>query len=102
MPGPTKQTSEIAEGYRDSARPETIARTSASRCRSRSIADALEKEEKPITYVAQNNQYDIDFLLALARRAGYVIFVKEEERKDKRVIKPRRLYFGPSDAKQPG
>lgn len=62
---------------------------------------SLEKEEK-ITYLAQNNQYDIDFLLALARRAGYVIFVKEEERKDKRVIKPRRLYFGPSDAKQPG
>ena len=61
---------------------------------------SLEKEEK-ITYLAQNNQYDIDFLLALARRVGYVIFVKEEELKDKRVIKPRRLYFGPSDAKQP-
>ena len=61
---------------------------------------SLEKEEK-ITYLAQNNQYDIDFLLALARRAGYVIFVKEKQLKDNRVIKPRRLYFGPSDAKQP-
>ena len=62
--------------------------------------NSIEKEEK-ITYLAQNNQYDIDFLLALARRIGYVVFVKEEERKKKRVVKPRRLYFGPSDAKHP-
>ena len=63
--------------------------------------NALEKEEQ-ITYVAQNSQYDIDFLLALAaRRIGYVVFVKEEEQENKRVVKPRRLYFGPSDAKHP-
>jgi phage protein D len=62
--------------------------------------NSIEKEEK-ITYLAQNNQYDIDFLLALARRIGYVVFVKEEERKKDRVVKPRRLYFGPSDAKHP-
>ena len=62
--------------------------------------NSIEKEEK-ITYLAQNNQYDIDFLLALARRIGYVVFVKEEERKKNRVVKPRRLYFGPSDAKHP-
>jgi uncharacterized protein len=62
--------------------------------------NSIEKEEK-ITYLAQNNQYDIDFLLALARRVGYVVFVKEEEREKKRVVKQRRLYFGPSDAKQP-
>jgi phage protein D len=30
-----------------------------------------------------------------------VVFVKEEERKKNRVVKPRRLYFGPSDAKHP-
>jgi phage protein D len=52
--------------------------------------NSIEKEKK-ITYLAQNNQYDIDFLLALARRIGYVVFVK-----------PRRLYFGPSDANHPG
>jgi len=59
-------------------------------------------EEKPLDYVAQNNQYDIDFLLARARRIGYVIFIKEEERERGRVVKPRRLYFGPSDANHPG
>jgi phage protein D len=58
--------------------------------------------EKEIEYVAQNNQYDIEFLLARARRIGYVIFVKEEEREKGKVVKPRRLYFGPSDTKQPG
>jgi phage protein D len=63
--------------------------------------NSIEKEKK-ITYLAQNNQYDIDFLLALARRIGYVVFVKEEERKKNRVVKPRRLYFGPSDANHPG
>ena len=62
--------------------------------------NTIQKEEK-IEYLAQSNQYDIDFLLALARRAGYVIFVKEEEREKKRVTKPRRLYFGPSDANHP-
>ena len=37
-----------------------------------------------------------------ARRIGYVIFIKEEERDKGRVTKERRLYFGPSDAKHPG
>jgi phage protein D len=59
-------------------------------------------DEKPLDYVAQNNQYDIDFLLARARRIGYVIFIKEEERERGRVVKPQRLYFGPSDANHPG
>jgi len=63
--------------------------------------NAIQKEEK-IKYLAQSNQYDIDFLLALARRVGYVIFIKEEEREKKRVTKPRRLYFGPSEANHPG
>ena len=63
--------------------------------------NALSKEH-PITYVAQDNQYDIDFLLSRARRIGYVIFIKEEERDKGRAPKPRRLYFGPSDANHPG
>jgi phage protein D len=41
--------------------------------------NALSKEH-PITYVAQDGQYDIDFLLSRARRIGYVVFIKEEER----------------------
>jgi uncharacterized protein len=58
--------------------------------------------EDKIEYIAQSNQSDIEFLLALARRVGYVIFVKEEEKKGNTVVKPRQLYFGPSDGKHPG
>jgi uncharacterized protein len=64
--------------------------------------EALGKEEK-IEYVAQNNQYDIEFLLGRARRIGYVVFIKEEEKNERgRVVKPRRLYFGPSEVNHPG
>jgi phage protein D len=63
--------------------------------------NALSKEH-PITYVAQDSQYDIDFLLSRARRIGYVVFIKEEEREKGRVTKERRLYFGPSEANHPG
>ena len=59
-------------------------------------------KEKEIEYVAEQNQYDIEFLLSRARRIGYVVFIKEEERQNGKVIKPRRLYFGPSDANHPG
>jgi uncharacterized protein len=60
------------------------------------------KNETPIEYIAQSNQWDIEFLLGLARRAGYVIFVKEEEKKGNTVVKERRLFFGPSDGNHPG
>jgi phage protein D len=63
--------------------------------------DTLRNKEVEIPYVAQTNQYDIDFLLERARRAGYVVFIKEAEKKGDRVIKPRGLYFGPSDTKHP-
>lgn len=64
--------------------------------------NALAKEPQ-LPYVAQKNQYDIDFLLTRALRLGYVIFVREgdpdagtpDERK-------RHLYFGPSDGTIPG
>jgi phage protein D len=59
------------------------------------------KHEPEIRYIAQSNQWDIEFLLALARRVGYVIFVKEEEKVGD-TTKPRRLYFGPSDGNHPG
>lgn len=57
--------------------------------------------EPDITYIAQSNQSDIEFLLALARSVGYVIFVKEEEKVGNNT-KERRLYFGPSDGNHPG
>lgn len=57
-------------------------------------------KETPIAYVAQHNQYDIDFLFARARERGYVVFIQE---KDPNVRgSRRRLYFGPSDGRVPG
>ena len=52
--------------------------------------------EPTLEYVAQRNQYDIDFLLARARQRGYVVFVKEADDQ----VDHRRLYFGPSQAGQ--
>jgi len=49
--------------------------------------------------LTQKNQYDIDFILTRARERGYVVFIKEA---DKRKKLPRRLYFGPSDGQVPG
>jgi len=47
-------------------------------------------EEQPRPYVAQENQYDLDFLLALARRNAYVVRVDPRRDGDE-------LYFGPSE-----
>jgi uncharacterized protein len=50
-----------------------------------------EKEEiRP--YVAQENQYDIDFLFGLARRKGYVVVISEGDERNPN----RHLFFGPS------
>ena len=59
------------------------------------------KGEKPIPYVAQKNEYDIDFLLTRARQRGYVVFVLEGDPKKKGIESKRRLYFGPSTAGKP-
>jgi phage protein D len=59
------------------------------------------KGEKPIPYVAQKNEYDIDFLLSRARQRGYVVFVLEGDPKKKGIESKRRLYFGPSTAEKP-
>ncbi len=59
--------------------------------------EATAKEEK-IHYVSQQNQYDIEFLLNLARRYGYVVFVREGNPKAKRPEEQQKhLYFGPSN-----
>lgn len=54
--------------------------------------------EKPLVYVAQENQYDIDFLLMRARNAGYVVYVDSEIKNGQLE---EFLYFGPSDEKHP-
>jgi len=59
----------------------------------RSLPDEPER-----TRVFQKDEYDIVFLLSLARRNGYVVSVRETDeqgRPDK-----RHLYFGPSDESQ--
>jgi uncharacterized protein len=53
--------------------------------------------ETPLDYVAEHNQYDIDFLLSRARRRGYVVYV----RPDPSGRTPGTLYFGPPDTHDP-
>ncbi len=53
--------------------------------------------ETPLDYVAEHNQYDIDFLLARARLRGYVVYV----RPDPSGRTPGTLYFGPPDTNDP-
>jgi phage protein D len=59
-------------------------------------AEAL-GDEPVIDYLAQENQYDIDFLLYRARVRGYVVFVREESEQ----TPERHLYFGPSESPSP-
>lgn len=66
------------------------------------IDETTLSQEDKIPYVAQSNQFDIDFLLERARRAGYVVFIKEAVKKGDKIVSPRGLYFGPSDTKHPG
>ncbi len=59
--------------------------------------------EERLPYVAQKNQYDIDFLLTRALRLGYVVFVREGDRKARNLDERKQhLYFGPSDGTVPG
>lgn len=53
--------------------------------------EALDAEEA-VEFVAQDNQYDVDFLFQRARRLGYVVHVEEDD-------DGRRLYFGPSQSR---
>src|SRR2546423_7747854 len=50
-------------------------------------------KEAPLEYVAQQTQYDIDFLFQRARQRGYVVTVQESPK--------RQLYFGPSNGTIP-
>jgi phage protein D len=60
-------------------------------------------KEPPLPYVAQKNQYDIEFLLTRALRLGYVVFVREGKPKARNLDERKKhLYFGPSDGTFPG
>ncbi|MEO0668285.1 MAG: contractile injection system protein, VgrG/Pvc8 family [Pseudomonadota bacterium] len=55
--------------------------------------------EPVLDYTAQTNQYDIDFLLNLARRHGYELV---EQQPGQPSVQRRQLYFGPgSNARAP-
>jgi len=53
-----------------------------------------QSEETPQEFIAQRNQYDIDFIFARARERGYVVFIQEAD-PNVQGSQPR-LYFGPS------
>ncbi|MEX2631485.1 MAG: hypothetical protein WD341_16245 [Tistlia sp.] len=57
-----------------------------------------EEAEPTLDYTAQTNQYDVDFLLNLARQQGYELVVQEA---NEAAGTPRRLYFGPGASARP-
>jgi len=54
--------------------------------------DNAQSQEPTIDYIAQDNQYDIDFLFQRARVRGYVVVVQQSDTSPT----GRELYFGPS------
>jgi len=67
------------------------------------VSDEAQGQESPFPYVAQVNQYDIDFLFLRARRLGYVVSIREGDAKAKDPDRRKtHLYFGPSDGRTPG
>jgi phage protein D len=63
------------------------------------VSDKALSKEHQLDYVAQDNQYDIDFLFQRARLAGYVVFIDVKTRPNGKV--EQFLYFGPSNDKHP-
>jgi phage protein D len=64
--------------------------------------NALGREDL-LPYVAQKNQYDIDFLLSRALRLGYVVYVREADPTSRNPDERKpHLYFGPSDGRVTG
>lgn len=98
-------TSEKPQGWRDSEIAENIA-TLQDKGRKRFplpivIDDNAKKKEPQLPYVAQETQYDIDFLLSRARLRGYVVYVQEGDPNARGPRRERHLYFGPSDSTHP-
>ena len=93
-----KKDSEIAEAIGNERDRNTRAKRFPLPIR---INPDAKRKEKPIDYVSQQNQYDIDFLLTRARLLGYVVYVGQEPQQGNKP--PREfLYFGPSQARQEG
>ncbi|MDH4165491.1 MAG: hypothetical protein OEY13_14465 [Gammaproteobacteria bacterium] len=88
-----KRDSEIARGIKTLTDPATQRKVKVR------ISNAALSKEKRLEYVAQDNQYDVDFLFLRARNAGYVVFVDSEESANGKV--EEFLYFGPSDERHP-
>lgn len=66
------------------------------------VSGDARRAEREVPYVTQTNQYDIDFLLMLARRYGYAVFMQEGDPSAERVAgRTKHLYFGPSDDHAP-
>lgn len=91
-----KKESKIAESFKTLADPDNKGKKLPVL-----IGDNALKVETDIPYVAQKNQYDIDFLYERARRAGYVLYIKEAEKKGDKTIKERGIYFGRSEDGNP-
>lgn len=83
-----KQESKTYVGIKDSQ----IARQIGARLHLDVVTDPLaENDEEVNSYLIQNNQYDIVFLMGRARRLGYDLFVIENAK-----AKKASIYFGPS------
>lgn len=61
------------------------------------IDSTSQKTEPKLPYLIQDNQYDLVFLMSLARKNGYVLLLQEEANKQGKVLAPAQVYFGPSD-----
>ncbi|MFW2438543.1 MAG: phage late control D family protein [Arenicellales bacterium] len=65
------------------------------------IPDGQDQREPSIEFIAQNNEFDIDFLWRRARERGYVIKVITEENSTTGELE-EKLYFGsPRDETEP-
>ena len=53
--------------------------------------------EKPLTYLAERNQYDIDFLFRRARENGYTIIAFDVKPKGGKGKPATHLWFGPAE-----
>ncbi|HEY4943559.1 MAG TPA: hypothetical protein VII56_19180 [Rhizomicrobium sp.] len=85
-----KRESDIAKDLK------SFAGSSAPKVR---ISPSALAAELPIDYVAQDGQYDIDFLFGRARIAGYVVYVGTDTVGGKST---EYIYFGPSNDQHPG
>jgi len=62
------------------------------------VSSNAQQDEPELPYVLQDAQYDLTFLMSLARKNGYVVLLLEELTDELgNVTAPAQIYFGPSD-----